>query len=109
MIQTFFNKILSRYQSRFFKGFNAQHGLVSIAEKWKGSVDNGGVFGTLMTEISKAFDCLHHELLIAKPDTYGFYLKSMRLVQQYLSKRKQKADNAYSSWKEICYGIFLRK
>ena len=32
-------------------------------------------------------------------------LKSMRLVHQYLSNRKQKVDNAYSSWKEICYGI----
>ena len=69
------------------------------------SVDNGGVFGTLMTKLSKGFDCLHHELLIAKPDIYGFDLKSMRLVHQNLSNRKQKVGNAYSSWKEICYGI----
>ena len=100
MIQTFFNQILSKYQCRFRKGLNAQHCLVSMTEKWKESADNGGVFGTLVTELSKAFGCL-----IAKPDTCGFDLKSMRLVHQYISNRRQKVDNAYSSWKEICYGI----
>ena len=65
-----------------------------MTEKWKESVDNGGVFGTLLAELSIAFDCLHHELLIAKPDTYGFDLKSVRLVHQYISIRKQKVDNA---------------
>ena len=97
MIRTFFNQILSKYQCRFRKGFNAQHCPVSMTEEWKESADNGGVFGTLTTELSKAFGCLHHELLIAKPDTYGFDLKSMRLVHQYISNRKQKVDNAYSS------------
>ena len=36
-----------------------------MIEKWKESVDNGGAFGALMTDLSIAFDCLHHELLIA--------------------------------------------
>ena len=66
--------------------------------KWKESVDNGGEFGTqryctfvplpfsplLMTDLSKAFDCLHHELLIAKLNVYGFDIKSVKLIQQYL-------------------------
>ena len=64
--------------------------LVSMKEKWKESVDNIGMFGAFMTDLSKAFDCLHHELLIAKPDANGFDLKSMRLIQQYLSNRKQR-------------------
>ena len=71
------------------------------------SVYNGGSFGALMTEPSKAFDCLHHELLIAKLGAYGFDIKSEKLIQQYFSNRKQKqrvkAGNAYSSWKEIFY------
>ena len=46
-----------------------------MIEKWKESVDNGGTFGALMTDLSKAFDCLHHELLIAKLDAYGFDLE----------------------------------
>ena len=94
-LQTYFD------QCRFRKGFNAQHCLVSMIEKWKESVDSGGAFGALMTYLSKAFDCLHHELLIAKLDAYGFDIKSVKLIQQYLSKRKQriKVGNAYSSWK----------
>ena len=50
-----------------------------------------------------AFDCLHHSLLIAQLDTYGFDIKSVILIQQHLSNRKQRAKvgNACSSWKEI--------
>ena len=55
----------------------------------KESVDNGGAFGALMTDPSKAFDWLHHGLLIAKLDTYGFDIKSVKLIQQYLSNKKQ--------------------
>ena len=78
-----------------------------MIEKWKDSVGNGGAFGTLMTDLSKAFDCLHHELSIAKVDAYGFVIKSVKLTQQYLSNRKQrvKVGNPCSSWKEIFYGI----
>ena len=89
-MQTYLDNILSKYQCGFCKGFNAQHCLVSMIEKWKESVDNGGVFGALMTDLSKAFNCLHHELLLAKLDAYSFDTKSVKLIQQYLSNRKKK-------------------
>ena len=102
-----FDNILSKYQCVFCKGFNAQHCPVNMIEKWKVSVNHGGMFGALMTDLSKAFECLHHELLIAKLDAYGFDITSVKLIQQLLSNRKQmiKVGNAYSSWKEIFYGI----
>ena len=81
-MQTYFGNLLSKYQCGFRKGFNAQHCLVNMIEKWRESVDSGGVFGALMTNLSKAFDCLHHELLIAKLDAYGFDKKSLKLIQQ---------------------------
>ena len=61
-------------------------------------MDNGGAFGFLMTELSKAFDCLHDGLLRAKLNAYVFVTKSLKLFQQYLPKRKQmvKIGNAYS-------------
>ena len=106
-MQTYFRNLLSKYQCGFCKGFNAQHCLVSMSGKWKECVDSGGAFGALMTDLSKAFDCLHHELLIAKLDVYGFDIKSVKLIQQYLSNRKQMVNvgNAYSSWKDIFHGI----
>ena len=60
--------------------------------KWKENVDNDGVFGALITDFSKAFDCLHHGLLIAKLDTNGFDVKSVKLIQHYLSNRKQRLE-----------------
>ena len=71
------------------------------------SIDNGGAFGALITDLSKAFDCLSHELLIAKLEAYGFDEKSLKLIYNYLSNRKQrvKINNSYSSWREILYGV----
>ena len=65
----------------------------------KKSVDNGGAFGALFTDFSKVFDCLSHELLIAKLDAYGFDRKALKLVNSYLSNRKQrvKINNKYST------------
>ena len=47
-------------------------------------VDNSGTFGPLMTDLSKAFDCLHQGLLIAKLNGHDFDMKSVKLIQQYL-------------------------
>ena len=61
-IQLFFDSLLSKYQCGFCRGYNAQHSLITLIEKWKKSVDNGGTFGELLTNLSKAFDCLPVEL-----------------------------------------------
>ena len=78
-----------------------------MREKWNKSVYNGGAFGALMADLFKDFDCLHHGLLIEKLDAYCFDTNLVKLIQRYLSNRKQrvKVGNAYSSWKEIFYGI----
>ena len=51
-IQLFFDSLLSKYQCGFCRGYNAQPCLVSLIEKWKKSVDNGGAFGVLLTDLS---------------------------------------------------------
>ena len=106
-IQNFFENILSKYQIGFRKGYYAQHCLITLIEKWKKSVDNGGSFGALMADLSKAFNCLSHELLIAKLDAYGFDNKSLKLIYNYLSNRTQrvKINESFSSWEEILYGV----
>ena len=76
-IHTYFDEILSKYQCGFRKGFNAQHYLVSMIEKWKESLDNNGAFGALITDFSKTFECLHYGLLIAKLDVYSFDIRSV--------------------------------
>ena len=72
-----------------------------MTEKWKKSADIGKTFPALLTILSKAFDCLPHDLIIAKLNAYGFSLSAPRLIQSDLSKRKPrtKINIAYSSWK----------
>ena len=91
----------------FRKGFSAQYCLLAMLEKWKSAVDKGKVFGALLTDLSKAFDCLPHELIIAKLYAYGFNLPALKLMHSYLSHRKQrtKVNHAYSSREEILFGV----
>ena len=99
--------LFSKYQCGFRRGFSAQDCLLAMLEKWKLAVDKGKIFGILMTDLSKAFDCLSHELIIAKLNAYGFSLPALKLMQSYLTERKQrtKINQAYSSWEEILFGV----
>ena len=58
-------------------------------------------------DLSKAYDCLPHDLLIAKLGTYGLDRSSLRLLMNYLNSRKQrtKVGSSYSKWSEIKRGI----
>ena len=78
-----------------------------MLEKWKSAVDNKRNFGTLLTDLSKAFDCLPHDFLLTKLNAYGFSLLALRLVQSYLSNRKQrtKINSEFSPWEEILFGV----
>ena len=98
---------MSKFQCGFRAGYSAQHCLLAMLEKWKSAVDNKKTFGALLTDLSKAFDCLSHDLLLAKLNAYGFNLPALRLIQSYLSKRKQrtKINSEFSSWEEILFGI----
>ena len=106
-ISEYFEPILSKFQCGFRKGYSAQHCLLAMLEKWKLAVDNKRNFGALLTDLSKAFDCLPHDLLLAKLNAYGFSLPALRLVQSYLSNRKQrtKINSEFSSWEEILFGV----
>ena len=92
-ISVYFDKFLSDQQCGFRKGYSTQHCLLNLLEKWKNSVDKGKVFGALLTDLSKAFDCLDHELLTAKLNAYGFTLPALRLIHDYLSNRKQRTKS----------------
>ena len=59
----YLNQIFSKYQCEFRKGYNAQHCLMAIIEKWGKLLDMGCHAGALLTGLSKAFDCIDHELL----------------------------------------------
>ena len=78
-----------------------------MLKKLKASLDNGMCTGILLTDLSKAFDCISHELIIAKLYAHGFTKNSLSLVCDYLTQRKQRTRirNKNSSWREIIYGV----
>ena len=49
-----------------------------MIDKWRKFLDEGGAFGAVLADISKAFDCLPHKLLIAKPQAYGLDIPSLK-------------------------------
>ena len=91
--------ILSKLRSPFRKGFSTQHCLLWMLYKWKKPVENHQSFTALLTDFSKAFDCLNHNLLIAKLFCFGISL-SWSLLADYLKNRKQstKVESSCSLW-----------
>ena len=63
------------------------------AGKIKKALNNNKMFGSLLTELSEAFDCLNHQLLIAKLDAYGFNHKSLNIILSYLSGGKHRTND----------------
>ena len=78
-----------------------------MIEKAKRIMDKGGHFRALLTDLSKAFDCLSHDLLIAKLDAYGFKNDALYLIFNYLNNRKQrvKTNSSFSSFQNIISGV----
>ena len=89
-IGDFMENFFAKFQCGFRKGYSAQQCLIALIEKWKSATDKGKSFGALLTDLSKAFDCLPYELIIAKLHAYGFSLAALRLARIYLSNRKQR-------------------
>ena len=91
----------------FQESHSTQHCLIFMLERLKKSLDYGRINGIMLTDLSKAFDCISHELLIAKLSAYGFSTKSLNLIRDYLCERKQrtKIGESYSTWHEIVYGV----
>ena len=59
-----------------------------MIDKWKKAVDNHNVFGAVLTDLSKAFDCICHDLLIAKLNSYELSLLALKLMTDYIQNRK---------------------
>ena len=74
-----------------------------MLEIWKGATDSNKAFGALLTDLSKAFDCLSYDLLISKLHACGLDIDSLNILQDYLRNCKQrtKVNSFYGSWEAI--------
>ena len=98
-MNNFFINKLSRYQCGFRKGFGTQHCLLVMIEKLRKIRDDKRVFAAVFTDLLKAFDCISHELLIAKLNAYRFDIKSLNFILAYFPNRKTKnKDRLQFQW-----------
>ena len=105
-ISEYFNKTFSKYQTVLGKDLT-QTCLVAVLEKFRKCLDYGGEYAALLTDLLRAFDCLPHDLLIAKLGAYGFDTPSLKLIHSYLMERYQKVkiNNSFSEYHLIKYCV----
>ena len=106
-IEKFSEKILSPKLCGFGKGHSTQHALLNLLKNLQKTLDKSGVIGTVLLDLSKAYDSLPHDLLIAKLSAYGFEDSATSLISDYLSKRYQrvKMGSVFISYLEILRGV----
>ena len=78
-----------------------------MLEKWKSALDKGETFCVLLMVLSKAFDTINHDLLLAKLKAYGFSINALDLMYSYLKNRKQlvQINESFSSAKKVHAGV----
>ena len=98
-----FNELLAA----FTESYSCQILLIKFIEDLKSALDKGHKIGNVYMDLSKAFDCLPHGLLIVKLHAYGLSEAASETMLDYLKDRKQrmKISNHRSSWKELNKGV----
>ena len=89
------------------KNYSTQNCLLTMIETWKNIIDKNGTVAAVFMDLSKAFDTLNHNLLIAKLGAYGFTNDALKFMKSYLSDRYQRVrvNNSYSTWAKITTGV----
>ena len=88
-----FNYIFQSYLSAFRTSYGCQTTLLRIVEDLKEALDKNMFVGAILMDLSKAFDCLPHDLIIEKLKVYVVSDSSCRLMASYLSNRTQTGKN----------------
>ena len=78
-----------------------------MLEKTKIAPDRTGFCEAVLTDLSKTFDCICHDLLIVKLNAYGLEQSALKLVYDYFSNRSQKTKigSSFSTYLDIVYGV----
>ena len=106
-LYNYMHKFLNSLLCGFWKAHSTQHALFRLLKVWQKELDQCGFVGTILMDLSKAYDCLPHDLLIAKLEAHGLDTASLSLLKNYLANRKQrtKVGSPYSDWFEFICGI----
>ena len=106
-LTNYFEDILSPLSSAYRKGYSCQHVILNLTEYWRRALDDNKCIGTIAMDLSRAFDCMPHGLLVAKLHAYGVSPKACIFISDYLKDRLQRVKlmGTHSSWTTINRGV----
>jgi hypothetical protein len=101
------NNLIDQHQSGFHSQHSTTTALLKISSDITVALDNSKLTSLILLDFSKAFDSVHHELLVGKLRALGVDRLSLKWFQSYLNQRSQCVcvDNAYSDWSQIGCGV----
>ena len=101
------NDIFSDFDSAYRSKYSSIHMTLRLIGEWKEKIDKGFFAGAVLMDLSKAFDCIPHDLLTAKLNAYWFDRKSLVFFFSYLKRRKQcvNLNNIQSTFKTLLSGV----
>ena len=104
---TFMEEYFSPLISANRTSYNSQHVIIRLLEEWRKELDDNFILSALSTDLSKAFQCIPHDLLIAKRAAYGLSEEALMYILSFLSNRKQcvRINDTYSEFENIITGV----
>ena len=107
------NNILVPEQSGFRKGITIQQAIFTLTDSIHNALNQWQQVGGIFCDLSKAFDCINHKILIDKLHHYGVCGVNIKWFESYLADRKQRVDiislsqeqKVLSRWEESKYGV----
>ena len=102
------HKLINDSQSGFRKRFNTTTALIKVTDEIRKSIDDRKITLLILFDFSKAFDKVHHELLLVKLKLLGFSQSALKWFSAYLTERSQRVfidNDLASTWAYILTGV----
>ena len=106
-LYSFFEKIFNDMLAAYRPGYGCPNVLLKLIEDWKKALDEKENIGAILMDLSKAFDCIPHNLLICKLKLYNLSDEACILIKSYLTERRQrvKIGDCRSNWDHLYKGV----
>ena len=102
-MEEYFSPLISAYRTNY----SSQHVIIRLQEEWRKKFDENFAVAVVLTDLPEAFDCIPHDLLIAKLAAYCLSEEVLVYILSYLSNCKQcvRINDAYSEFENITTGV----